>query len=121
METVAFITCEAGDDLLVSFAIQDPEDLEGIESLTLLRTPKYEFILPEEERGVHVSFDRYDDDADDYLEEVFYDERSAEVRIKTTIRRYEVDVRKVDAAELKQMKAVLRKMNLDGKLKLTGI
>ena len=43
-EVVAFITIEEGDDLIVSFAIAD-EELGEIVSLTLLRTPKYEFIL----------------------------------------------------------------------------
>ena len=49
-EVVAFITIEEGDDLIVSFAIADEEPGE-IVSLTLLRTPKYEFILPTDERS----------------------------------------------------------------------
>ena len=53
-EVVAFITIEEGDDLIVSFAIADEEPGE-IVSLTLFRTPKYEFILPTDERGVSVS------------------------------------------------------------------
>ena len=52
-EVVAFITIEEGDDLIVSFAIADEEPGE-IVSLTLLRTPTYEFILPTDERGVSV-------------------------------------------------------------------
>src|SRR5436853_358831 len=36
METVAFITAEAGDDLVVSFAVQCPDDPSAIESLILL-------------------------------------------------------------------------------------
>jgi hypothetical protein len=39
METVAFISTENGDDLIVSFAVIDPADPTEIESLTLLRTP----------------------------------------------------------------------------------
>ncbi|MEA3090591.1 MAG: hypothetical protein QOJ04_1933, partial [Caballeronia sp.] len=45
METVAFISTENGDDLIVSFAVIDPADPTEIESLTLLRTPKYEHLL----------------------------------------------------------------------------
>ncbi len=46
MENAAFITTEEGDDLIVSFTI--PVDNYGdVKSLTLLRTPKYEFILDE--------------------------------------------------------------------------
>ena len=54
MERVDFITAESGDDLIVSFAIRLAEPGE-IRSLTLLRTPKYEFLLDESERGVQVS------------------------------------------------------------------
>jgi len=53
MENAWFITNEDGDDLIVSFAI--PIDESGdVKSLTLLRTPKYEFALDESERGVNV-------------------------------------------------------------------
>ena len=44
---VAFITAEMGDDLIVSFAICKPDDPTDIESLTILRTPKYEVFLDE--------------------------------------------------------------------------
>src|SRR5437868_8868549 len=64
MEMVAFIDSELGDDLVVSFAIEDPADRTEIHSLILLRTPKYENVLDPEERGVTVSFDRYLDDDD---------------------------------------------------------
>jgi len=48
MENAWFITNEDGDDLIVSFAI--PADESGdVKSLTLLRTPKYEFALDESE------------------------------------------------------------------------
>jgi len=59
MDTVAFITATTGDDLIVSFAVQDPEDPLAIESLTLVRRPKYEFIFEEHERSVRVSFKRF--------------------------------------------------------------
>ena len=62
MERVAFITSETGDDLILSFAVQCPDDPSEIESLILTRTPKYEFIFEEHERGVRVSFERHEDD-----------------------------------------------------------
>jgi hypothetical protein len=51
MEQVWFITSETGTDLIVSFAVRNPHYLEEIESLTLLRTPKYEHLLPPEKAG----------------------------------------------------------------------
>lgn len=52
MESVSFITTEEGDDLIVSFAIENPEPGD-VKSLILLRTLKYEFAFEEDERGVN--------------------------------------------------------------------
>jgi hypothetical protein len=121
MDTVAFIATESGDDLIVSFAVQDLEDPSEIESLILLRTPKYESILDENERGVSVSFERYADEEDDYLKAVEYLEAESTVRVRTLSHEYELDVRKVDAKELKKMRQILRKMNYDQKFQTSGV
>src|SRR4051794_30789384 len=113
MERVSFITTEAGDDLVVSFAVQQPDDPSAIDSLTLIRTPKYQSFVDERERGVNVSFDRYGDDEDDLLQKVDYSKTDSIVRIQTSSHKYELDVRKVDADELKEMRDVLKKMNYD--------
>ena len=109
--------------MVLSFAVQRLDDPAAIESLTLMRTPKYEFILEEHERGVKVSFERYDDDedGDDFLLKFDYGEADAIVRIQTSIREYELDVRKVDASELKQMRKVVKKMNFDQRFQTSGI
>src|SRR6266702_152787 len=83
METVAFISTENGDDLIVSFAVIDPADPPEIEILTLLRTPKYEHLLADWERGVSVSFERYVEDDEELLEELHLDRKSAGVRLTT--------------------------------------
>jgi len=58
MELVSFISIEDNPpDLILSFAIWQPE-LEEIRSLILMRTPEYEFMLDEVERGVNVSVDK---------------------------------------------------------------
>lgn len=120
METVAFVHTEAGDDLIVSFAVCAADDPSEIESLTLLRTPKYEQFLEEWERGVKVSFE-LDNDQDDLLKEACFDEHSAVVRLTTHNRTYELDVHKVDPDELKAMRRVLRKMNFDERVQLSGV
>ncbi len=62
MELVSFISIEDDPpDLILSFAIWQPE-LEDIRSLILLRTPEYESILDETERGVKVSDEAFSDD-----------------------------------------------------------
>ena len=119
METVAFITTETDDDLIVSFALcSTDDDPTEVESLTLLRTPKYELLLEDWERGVKVSFEV---DHKGLLEELSFDPPSGTVRLKTQHETYELDVRQVDAGDLEAMCAVLRKMNFDKKVQLSGV
>ncbi|MCL0093080.1 hypothetical protein M1N92_05460 [Dehalococcoidia bacterium] len=117
MYPVEFITTEQGDDLIVSFAITG--DLLGdILSLTLLRTPKYEFILNPEERGVSVSWEEDEDESELLLGL----ERSAdEVKLITNRREFTLDVSRVDDGDLRRMYKVLQKMNFDKVIRLTGI
>ena len=115
MENASFITTEDGDDLIVSFAI--PIDEYGdVKSLTLLRTPKYEFILDESERGVDVSLDDFMDDNKNLLENITI--KGDLVTIKSAYRTYTVSVADVDDAEIEQAKRVLRKMNFDERFEL---
>jgi hypothetical protein len=120
MHSVEFITCESGKDLIVSFAISAPNELGGIESLTLLRTPLYEPLREDWERGISVSFERHDDE-DDYLEDLLWDEANAIVRMKTRRRSYELDLRNVDRSEQLAMCKVLKNMNFDRRIEMRGI
>lgn len=121
METVAFITIQTGDDLILSFAVQALDDWEEIESLIFMRTPKYEFLLEEHERRVSAHFERYGDDEDDYLEAFEYLRADEIIRIKTRLHDYELDVRKVEAKDLRSMARILHKLNFDQKVKLSGV
>jgi hypothetical protein len=121
METVAFISTENGDDLIVSFAVIEPADSTEIASLTLLRTPKYEHLLEDWERGVSVSFERYLENDEELLEALHLDIKSAVVRLTTSLRSYELDLLKVDEREVKAMRKVLTQMNYDGRIRLSGV
>jgi hypothetical protein len=101
MDIVAFINTETGHDLIVSFAIPVRESLDDIESLILLRTPKYERFLEDADRGVKV-MPEHDNDRE-MLREASFDKTSAIVQLTTENHRYELDVRKVDPDELKDM------------------
>ena len=110
-ESVAFITIQEGNDLIVSFAIADEEPGE-IVSLILLRTPKYESILPADERGVSVSHESFPDDEDrDRLRRIRV--ATPVVTIETTHTQYELDVSKVDPRELRAAQRILKQMNFD--------
>ena len=118
MYRVNFITTEQKDDLIVSFAVAAGDFPGDILSLTLLRTPKYEFILGPDERGVSVSWEE-DEDESELLLAV---ERSKDVvKLSTTRREFTLDVSHVDGDDLRRMRKVLQKMNFDGTIKLTGV
>ena len=124
MELVAFISCELDEpDMIVSFAVHPSEDSVEVESLTLMRTPKYEIVLDEWERGASVSFEREEDEDDEIvlLREVRYVAAEKIVTVVSDRHVYELDVRTVAPDELKEMCRVLRKMNFDSSLKLEGI
>jgi hypothetical protein len=122
MELVAFISTETGTDLIVSFAVCHPGDPTDVESLTVMRTPKYERFLDESERGATVSSEREDDgDEITLLRQVRYSADAKCVIIRSNRATYELDVRKVDPKELKEMCRVLRKMNFDSSIELEGV
>ena len=115
MKEVSFIHTERGDDLIVSFAVLGPEPME-VKSLTLLRTPKYEFILDADERGVTVSFDDFPDEARDLLRAIAIWE--GKIEIVTGQHRYLLNVRKVDEEDMQEAQEVLKRMNFDQSFEL---
>jgi hypothetical protein len=110
-ERVGFLTTEGGRDLIVAFAVDGDEPGEVL-SLILQRTPKYEGLLPPEERGVRVSHERHPEHDEDFLRRVRLAGGLAEV--ETTSTRYRLDVAQVDPAELRRARRVLERMNFDG-------
>jgi hypothetical protein len=116
MELVSFISIEdEPPDLILSFAIWQPE-LEDIRSLILLRTPEYEIILDETERGVKVSDEALMDEEDDMLKEIEFNDDF--VRIITDHHQFDLDLRKIDKEDIEQAKIFLKKMNFDNRFEI---
>ena len=116
MELVSFIRIEdEPPDLILSFAIWQPE-LEDIRSLIFLRTPEYEFILDETERGVKVSDEALMDEEDDMLKEIEFSDDF--VRIITDHHQFDLDLRKIDKEDIEQAKIFLKKMNFDNRFEI---
>ncbi len=118
MESVRFISCEDdGTDQIVSFALAYGE--WEVRSLTLLRTPKFEALLDEAERGVSVSLE--DQTGEDvYLLRVVKWEAS-HVTIETQESKYDLDVGRVDPAEVSEMKSLIRRMNFDNRFRIDDV
>lgn len=115
LERVSFVTTEEKDDLILSFAIEGTEAGE-VKSLILLRTPKYEFVLYEHERGVSVWHEEQPETEDDLLCRISL--APDVVTIDTHYNRYELDVSRVERKELEEARRILRRMNFDQRFTL---
>jgi len=116
MEIVSFISIEDDPpDLILSFALWQPE-LDDIRSLILIRTPEYELLLDEAERGVKVSDEDWLNDEDDLLKKIEIGDDF--IRIICNHHEFELDLRKVDIGEVEQAKTFLERMNFDNSFDL---
>ena len=111
---VEFITSQDEQVLIVSFAIAPSAQ----RSLTLLRSPRYEHLLPEEERGITVGPFNPSDIEPDFLRSVQW--LASRVTVATDRHIYILDISAVGEDELAQAKAVLRKMVKDGAAHVDG-
>ena len=118
MESVQFINCEDnGTDQIVSFALSYGE--MEIRSLTLLRTPEFETLLDESERGVSVSFEASTGFNDELLAVVKID--ANRVKIETQSSKYDLDLSRVDPVEVSEMKALIGRMNFDNRFRIENV
>ena len=118
MRTANFIQTQLKTDLIISFAVPMALDPAAVESLTLLRTPKYEVFLEDHEREVRVSFEL---EEKGNLKEFAFDPGAGVVRLTTDESSFEVDISRVESAEIKDMLKVLTVMNFDERFKVFGI
>jgi len=114
MDHISFITTEDLDDLIVSFVISSSE-LSDVRDITLIRTPKYEPLLDESDRGVTVSDDLVAGES--FLEAVRITDLT--VTLRTGSATYQLDISEIASQELREATAVLHKMNFDNAFELT--
>jgi len=110
MENVRFITIEDKEpDLILSFALDHTE--RDIKSLILLRTPKYEKLLPEYERGVQVSLEGDKEYECNLLESIKIE--GSTITISSSWKEYVLSTTKIDEADIEEMRKFIRKLNFD--------
>ncbi len=112
-QRVPILTVEDEDDWIVSFAFGP----QGTDRLTLKRTPRLEFMLRPEQRGVFVGAGMGSRPAP--LVAVQWGAKSVDV--VSTERRYSLDISKVDGNLLAAALQVLGKMNFDQRFQLAGV
>ena len=110
MDCAEFITVQqTKKDLILSFALAPSAE----RSLVLLRSPPYEILLPEEERGISISMVPGDEDDDrNLLVSVLWE--ASRVELRSQLRTYLVDISMVDKKEISAGQALLREMAKDG-------
>ena len=110
MHKVPFLTVEDEvPDLIVSFAL----GVSAERSLTLLRTPAFESILDDWERGVTVGVGAQSSPERELLLSIQWaDDR---VVVKSSKNEYVLDVSSVDIEEVDAAKKLLHKMNFDSR------
>lgn len=107
MKHIEFVHIEDEKDLVVSFALAPG----GQHSLTLLRSPQYEHLLPPEDRRPTVSLSSAPD-GDDYLISVLWQGPRVEVRSDKHV--YLLDSSALSEEDRIEAFAVLRKMATGG-------
>ena len=122
MDRVSFIDSESGTDLIIAFAVIDEHDTYHVESLTIIRTPKYELLLEEGERGASVSF-RHEEDGDGRrrLLEVSHNADSGMICLACEGKNYELDISDVEKDEIERMNRLFKEMNFDSSIKMSGL
>jgi len=119
LRKASFIHTERGTDLILSFALAGEPDPVHMESLTLIRTPRFESLVSPDERGVSVSLEC--DDQNDILEHFEFRSADQQVLIRSRQRRFTVDVSGVPKSEISEMAKLIRVMCFDDSFTLGGI
>ena len=118
MKSVQFISYEDdGTDQIVAFAL-DYGEME-IRSLILMRTPEFESLLDDTERGVSVSLEDGAGDYNDMLEVIRIG--ANRVKIETQASNYDLDISRVDPVEVSEMKALIERMNFDNRFRIETV
>ncbi len=100
---------------IVTFALGE----DAMESLILLRTPKYEFLLPDEERGVSVGIGDSGEPPENLLVSVEWGKNL--VKIVLNSQRYTLDIQSVSRMDIDAALHVLSKMNFDNRFALKTV
>lgn len=109
MLRATLITSEDDVDLSVSFGLEP----SATQSLTLLRSPQYEHLLADEDRGTTIAHSGDPHPEPSYVKSVTWVGNTIE--FSSTLRNYAVDVSLVEAADIAEAKRVLALMSKDGR------
>jgi len=111
MLRASFITIDEDPDLIVCFGLEP----SGTRSLTLIRSPHLEHLIPDEDRGVTVSYSGDTSGGSRFLLSVDWADET--VRFEAANQTYVLDVSGVEDVEIAEAKRILSMMNSDGRFR----
>jgi hypothetical protein len=114
MKKVEFIRTEIGADLIISFALQ--VGAGQIQSLTLLRSPKYDAYLEEGDRGVSIGDEARLDGESERLRSIKI--RQKAITLVGSENEFVLNVEAVTPEELRSTRKVIKLMNYDSRFKI---
>lgn len=115
MDVAKFYTIEEDElDLVLSFALNDNDC--GVKSLILYRAPGFERLLPDTNKGVHVSMEGEHEDDNEFLTTFQLNDES--IRIETTTHHYHVDVSCIDKPGRHNIEEFIQKLNFDQRFRV---
>jgi hypothetical protein len=112
MDKANFINTEDGTDIIISLSFDDGTEF-GIDGFTIIRTPKYEFILPPHERGACISWNE-ETDIREIIKEITC--IGNEITFVSQVKSYKFDISKVNDEEKRRLWKTIDKMNFDGSI-----
>jgi len=114
IDKVNFIYTEVGTDIIVSLSFDEDTEF-GIDGFTIIRTPKYEFILSPHERGGCINWDE-ETDTLEIIKGITC--KGNKITFISNIRSYQFDISKVSKEEIDNFWETIDRMNFDGSIKI---
>ena len=108
MDKVNFSSVEYGADLILSLSFDEGTEF-GVEGFIIQRDMLFEHLLDPGERGPCI--DWTDDDIEILVKRVELSKNT--IKIDTQESKYEFDISRLSEKDVKDIKAVLKKMNFD--------
>lgn len=115
MDKVNFIYTEVGTDIIVSPSIDEDTEF-GIDGFTIIRTPKYEFILLPHERGACLNWDE-ETDTREIIKEITC--IGNEITFVSNIKSYQFDISNLSKDELNELRKTIDRMNFDKSIQIS--
>ncbi len=114
MDKINFIHTEAGTDIVVSLSFDEGTEF-GVDGFTIIRTPKYEFVLSPHERGACVNWDE-ETDTREIIREITC--VGQVITFVSNLKSYQFDTSRLSADKINALWRTIDKMNFDGSIKI---